>query len=657
MIAGAAGLGYALLFLLFGLPGLPLGFALFGRRHPASWIAGIAFGYALTTLAWWLVIFVGIPATWTFVGAWAALNVVTWTAGRFLGGPLIAAPRWTSRETTALCLLLLMVPILVGRPFEKLGSTDAAGNRLYRAYFVADFVWHTALASELKKNERLPRNVFLADQPVHYYWTYFRIPSTVAGQTHTEVQTSLKLNATATAFLFLAAIYLAAWAALPSAPVATAVGVALAFLAPSAEGLAAIADLLRRGHSLAELKDLNIDAVAAWAFKSIRIDNLPRAMWYNPQHSFSCALGLIAVPVALWGGLRAPVRAILLAGTALAASVAFNPLLGAAFCGVYGLTILARWITERGSFADVMRHGLSVIPIGLALLWAAVNEVGDGASGALVFGLWGAARNATLLNVALQLGPILIPIAIALWPKRDYPMGPLWPATVGIVLGLVLMHLVALTVNPAWVPFRGGQIFLVLAPALVTQGLLRVWKIRPSWAIAVAAVVALAGLPTSVIDLYNTQDVTNFHMSPGEERTDTFHWTLAVTPAQQAALDWIRTSTPLDAVVQQEVNIRGREYWSYIPTFGERRMATGNAISLLPVPEIAERDARVKTIYASDDAELAWREARTLGINYLYADSLERSAYPAVRKFDTNPELFTPVFRNGEVAVYAVRSR
>ena len=27
------------------LPGLPLGFALFGRRHPAGWIAGAILGY------------------------------------------------------------------------------------------------------------------------------------------------------------------------------------------------------------------------------------------------------------------------------------------------------------------------------------------------------------------------------------------------------------------------------------------------------------------------------------------------------------------------------------------------------------------------------------------------------------------------------------
>src|SRR5205814_4075731 len=139
---------------------------------------------------------------------------------------------------------------------------------------------------------------------------------------------------------FVAAIYLAAWCALPTWPFATACAVALTFIGPSAEGLAAIADLVRRQQPLSGLRDLNIDAVAAWAFKGLRIDDLPRAMWYTPHHSVSCALGLLAMPVAIAAGVRARPSAIVLAGAALAASLAFNPLVGVVFCAVYGLSVL-----------------------------------------------------------------------------------------------------------------------------------------------------------------------------------------------------------------------------------------------------------------------------------------------------------------------------
>jgi len=40
------------------------------------------------------------------------------------------------------------------------------------------------------------------------------------------------------------------------------------------------------------------------------------------------------VPVALFGGIRARAAAILIAGCALGASVALNPLVGAVFCGI-----------------------------------------------------------------------------------------------------------------------------------------------------------------------------------------------------------------------------------------------------------------------------------------------------------------------------------
>ena len=63
-----------------------------------------------------------------------------------------------------------------------------------------------------------------------------------------------------------------------------------------------------------------------------------------------------------------------------------------------------------------------------------------------------------------------------------------------------------------------------------------------------------------------------------------------------------------------EPNVRGRETWTLIPTFAERRMATGTALALLPVPDYDERNEIVKEIYASDDAARAWHGARSLGI-------------------------------------------
>ena len=179
--SGAAGLLYLPLYALAVLPGLPLGFALFGRRHGAGWIAGALLGYGLTQLTLWAVIVSGYASGLLAVAAWAGLCGLTVTVARAAGPrPAIDMPSWTRVDTHALLLVLLLVPALMGPPYANLGRADAQGNRYYRAYFTADFVWHTALAYELGKFSLPPRNPYMAPKAMNYYWTYFLLPATVA---------------------------------------------------------------------------------------------------------------------------------------------------------------------------------------------------------------------------------------------------------------------------------------------------------------------------------------------------------------------------------------------------------------------------------------------------------------------------------------------
>jgi hypothetical protein len=167
---------------------------------------------------------------------------------------------------------------------------------------------------------------------------------------------------------------------------------------------------------------------------------------------------------------------------------------------------------------------------------------------------------------------------------------------------------------------------------------------------ATVALLFLIGLPTTLIDEYNAQDVTNDIMGPG------FRWTIILTPDEQEAMAWIRRTTTPDAVVQMEPTIRGRETWTLIPTFGQRRMMAGLPISLLPSPDYDRRALRVRRMYGLVDAEAAWKSARENRIDYFYVDRTERAAFqPAsLAKFDHSPDFFRPVFRNREVSIYAV---
>src|SRR5205823_1839978 len=299
LASGIGGLLYGVLYAVTLVPGLPVGFALFGRRHGAGWIAGAALGYFITTLALWLAIALGLPSILTFIAGWMLALALTWVSTRGVVTPLVPLPAWTERDTAAWLTVLLLVPGIAGPPFIRLGARDANGNRYYRAYFTADFVWHMAVTSELKKFAMPPRNMYMPHRPLHYYWAYYIAPAAIAGTGPGQlanVEADLKVNAIGTALLLVSTLFLAAWTAVPHA-FAAAAGVTLATVASSAEGTVALLRLVERGAPLGAVRDLNIDAISNWWFGGLRIDGIPRCFWWVPQHSMSYILGLVALAV------------------------------------------------------------------------------------------------------------------------------------------------------------------------------------------------------------------------------------------------------------------------------------------------------------------------------------------------------------------------
>src|SRR4051794_9299511 len=326
LLAWPPGLRYAAIYAVALCPGLPLGFALFGWRHPAGWVAGALLGYFVTSLAIWVAIASGHPSALAFTAGWVAAAAICVLSVARLRTPLIGLPHWRAADTRALLAVLIVVLAITVPPFANVGARDADGNERYRAYFTADFVWHAALGAEMAKFASPPRNPYLASRPVHYYWTYFLLPAAVSGVggAAAPIATCLKVNAIATALLFASAVFIAAWTAVPRAgPVAAAV--TLAIVASSAEGAFAALRLVSRGLPLSELRNLNIDAISSWWFSGLRFDGLQRCFWWVPQHSMAYALGLTALAAANAGGSAMPSAAIVLAGTALAGSVAMNP--------------------------------------------------------------------------------------------------------------------------------------------------------------------------------------------------------------------------------------------------------------------------------------------------------------------------------------------
>ncbi|HXW03720.1 MAG TPA: hypothetical protein VD833_00695 [Vicinamibacterales bacterium] len=649
--AGPAGVAYLPFYALALVPGWLLGGAVFGRG-PARWIGGALAGYTLTQLALWACISAGLTAPVWFALAWLAVTVLCWVARSRVDTPLFPMETWGRTDLAALCLVVLLVPLIMGVPYSNIGREDAAGTRYYRAYFTADFVWHTALSAELGKYDMPPRNPYLAAEPLHYYWTYFLLPAVVAESGPPllrDVQLVLKVNALCNAVLLAAAIFLFARTAVPSAwPAACAV--ALVLVAASAEGALVLWEIATSGRTLDYVRTINIDAITAWRFDGLRIDGLARSMLYNPQHSLSCALALVAFTGATAAGFNAGAGAVLATGGLLALSTIANPFLGGMFSLIYGASMAADALWRRTA-ADLRRlavHALAALPVAAAVAWTDVNQMTEGAAAALTIGWGGDARNAPVATVMFSLGPVLLPALAGLWPSTRLPGLAARLSGCGLIIGLLLMHLVRIS-DGAWIGFRAGQIMQCLMPALVARFL---WRLRErGWGAMLlpSAFILAIGLPTTIIDLYNAQDISNLRPGPG------FPWTLTVSPAQREAFGWIRSRTAPDAVVQMDVIARGRAHWSLIPTFAQRRMAAGLPISLLASPRYTRRAEDVQRIYATADAEEAWKTSRSLRIDYLYMDETERKVYPdGVSKFGDAPEQFRRVFTNAEVAIYQV---
>jgi hypothetical protein len=466
-----------------------------------------------------------------------------------------------------------------------------------------------------------------------------------------QIETNLKVNAIGTALLFAAAIFITAWAAVPRAH-AVAAAVALAIVASSAEGIYAIGRLLSRGRPLAELKDLNIDAIANWWGGGLRVDGLQRCFWWVPQHSMAYALGLGGFVILSSPGEINAVGS-LMAGMLLAGSVAFNPFVGGILSLAWGIGALVNCARSARPLHALTSYAFAGLPVVVALAWCSFNQMAEGVGGVVEFGAKGAARHNPIENLFLSLGPALVPaivgaFAVAYGASRSTSLRRMATPTALLILGVVVMHFVRLRVDESWVGFRAGQMMLISVPPLVAAGLAAAGSLRIA-AIAIAVAASVLGLPTTVVDVYNAQDISNLSPGPG------FPWTQVLDRSHQEALDWIRHTTPTLAVVQQDVLSRHRTTWWVVPTFGHRRMAAGLPPFLVDDPEYHEKSEQVRAMYLATDPAVASNIARRLRIDFVYVDEVERKAYPHIGDTLGDNRYFQRVFSNQAVQLYAVR--
>src|SRR4029079_1040207 len=211
-----------------------------------------------------------------------------------------------------------------------------ADGEAYRAYFTADFIWAMSVSSELAKGQVPPRNPFLNDQPLHYYWmAHFLSGALFRNTAPFGLTVEQVILVDGVEFGLMAAAFLYALVRLAGASAwFSLVAVSAAFVANSFEGADMIRSIVRRHAPWEELTTVNIDAVTRWFYKGMPVDGLQRLLLYQPHHLTGYMLALAALwlvtlaedvreaSVALWAGILLAMTLVFSTFTALIAGAA-----------------------------------------------------------------------------------------------------------------------------------------------------------------------------------------------------------------------------------------------------------------------------------------------------------------------------------------------
>ena len=637
---------------LFVLPGILIVRAL---SPAAGWLPALAFGPlfgqafgSLILTGFWVA---GGRGAWLLVAA----PLLVWTLAvpaRALRGRL-RLPATQPGDAVALALLAVIVPVIVGLPFAHVGELTPDGQA-YRAYFTADYVWRRAVVIELAKGAApLPLNPYFAGDVLHYYWmphVLSAVQYRFAGAWAT-LDELLLIRSIAIDFFFVTFLY-GIGRLFGVRPWAAAAGVTFAIVASSFEGLYALFDFSSKNLPLSEVKNLNIDAISRWYFQGIPIDGLQRLLFYQPHHAVGYSVGLIGLLVlAARARARDPVM-FAIAGLCLGLSVAISSFAGLMVTAAAAVYELASIIRDRDVGRAPLHAIAAALPLGAAAALVFALGYVDTSGSVLAFGLNRVAVHQFFWVTLLSFGPILIVTLLAI-PVLLAERRGLWVLGALVATSAVFYFFINVRDHQdVYVGWRVGHFAFmsagVIAGVLLQHIVASTSAAQPvQWAFV--SIAFAAGLPTTIIDVYNTQDIYNRNMGAS------FRWTLILTPDELAAFDWIKRHTAPDALFQVDPMARDSETWAYLPAFAERRMAVGYPISMVPLAKYQDGSNAIKAMF--DEPPLAaYERAKRARIQYVLVGPPERDAHPGVEeRFAAAGDLMPLAFKNATISIYEIR--
>jgi hypothetical protein len=651
-VAGPAALAFGIPSqLIFLLPGVLIVRAM---TPGSGWLASVAFGpllgQALGSFVLTLIWVAGGRGVWTSAVAPLIVMLLIWPARRLAGR--FRLPATESSDLIALALLLMLVPLVAGLPFAHVGELGLGGQD-YRQYFTADYVWRRAVVIELAKGDALPLNPYFRGDALHYYWmphvlsgVQYRFAGNWASLDELLLIRSVSINAVLIAFLYgmVRTFSVRPWAA--------AAGVGFVVLSSSFEGLYAMIEFARKDVSIREVRNLNIDAITRWWFQGIPIDGLQRLLFYQPHHAVGYGIGLIGLLAIARRTRSRDGTVFCIAGACLGLSVAISSFAGGMItvaAAIHEGIAVIRAFDWRRAF---IHASAAAIPLAIGTSLTFALKYVDTSGAVVAFELNRMATRGFWWNTFLSFGPVLLLGLAALPVLRRENRGVAIFASLAASCVVFYFFINVRDHQDVYVGWRVGHLMFMAATVVIAILFERLHAALPSlrrfgW--AALAIIGLMGLPTTVIDAYNTQDITNFNEAPAGP------WTLRLTPDDLQVFDWLADNTETTAIVQVDPVPRDPSSWAYLPAFGERRMAAGLPISMIPLAKYEEASTAVRQIF-DEPPLLAYERAVRAGINYIIVGPPERRVHDGVEaRFNSVPDLMPLVFKNGTISIYHVK--
>jgi hypothetical protein len=430
-------------------------------------------------------------------------------------------------------------------------------------------------------------------------------------------------------------------------PWAAAAGVAFVVVASSFEGLYALFDYARHGVPLRDVKNLNIDAISRWWFQGIPIDGLQRLLFYQPHHAVGYGIGMIGLLAIARRERAVDAAAFAVAGGCLGLSIAISSFAGGMMtvgAAIYeGVAVVRRLDFRRAA----VHAAAAAVPLAAATVLTYALRYVDTSGSVVALELNRMAVRDFWRVTFLSFGPVLLVVLAALPVLMTARRGV---SIFAALLASCLIFYFFVNVRDhqdVYVGWRVGH-FMFMASTVVAGIFFE--RLRGlAWVPVV--VIGLLGLPTTAIDVYNTQDITNHGPAPAGR------WTLRLTPDDRQVFDWIRHNSDTKAIFQVDPVPRDPEHWGYLPAFAGRRMAAGIPISMIPLAKYQEASNTVRQIY-DEPPLLAYERAVKANIDYIIVGPQERSVHPGVEeRFDSVNGLLPLAFRNGTISIYQVQKR